>query len=167
MSAVTVDVPGRADFTPVDRPAGLGSGNEPAGTDKLVVAIGLGEALASLADAVPVFGRIEFENIVTPLKAVTQPATQEGILGPIAVADARPIRPTSFVESRVFWIDAAVDDADDQAFTVQSEFPAQPTIVIEQFEEVEAEIGRQRPDLVLPDFENFRQIGKLVSVCWV
>ncbi len=95
---------------------------------------------------------------------MTQPATQQGVLGPVALADARPVRLTSFVEPRVFGIDAAVDNADNHAFTAKPGFSAQPAIVVEQFEEVEAEVGRQRSDLVLPDFENFRKIGELVSI---
>ena len=72
-----VDVSRRANLARIDWPGILGAGDEIAGTDQLVIAVGLVEILARLADTDPVFRRLENELVVLLIEAAAQPAPEK------------------------------------------------------------------------------------------
>ena len=164
MRAVAVDVARRADLPAIDRPGILGAGDEVAGADQFVVAVSLVEGLAGLANAIPVFGRLEHEFVFELVEAPAQPAPEKGHLGPGTAAQARPVGFLRVRHRRVLRVDAAVDEADDDAVAVQSLGAAQATVRIEQSQEAGTEIGRQRPDLVLPDVQDLRHVFEFVRL---
>ena len=62
----------------------------------------------------------------------------------------------------MFRVDTAVDDGNNHPFTIEADRSAQTRLAIEQFEEVEAEIGCQRADFVFPDVQDLRKAVELV-----
>jgi len=65
---------------------------------------------------------------------------------------------------RVLRVDAAVDEADDDAVTIQSFRAPQSAVRVEQPQETGTEIGRQRPDLVFPDVQHLGHVLELVRL---
>ncbi len=131
MRAVAVYVARRPNLARIDRPGVLGAGDEIAGADQLVVAVGLVEALAGLADAVPVFRWLEDQLVFLLVEAAAQPAPEKRYLGPGAAAQAGSIGFLCVREGGVFGIDSAIDKANDNAIPVQPLGSAQSAVSVE------------------------------------
>ena len=68
------------------------------------------------------------------------------------------------VKRRVLRRDAAVDEADDDAITVQPLNAAQPLFAIEQLEKSRAVTSGERADLVFPDVQDFGQVFEFLCL---
>ncbi len=156
MRTVTVGVAGRTELARVDRAGGLGAFDEPADTNKFVVAVARVESLAGLTATVPVFGCIEFDNVGFVVEAAAQPLAEQCRRRPLAFAETRPVGPARVLQGRVFRRNAAVDDTDNEPFAIEPLCAAETGVAIEQFEKVETADGSQRTDFVLPDTGDLR-----------
>ena len=165
MRAVSVRIAGRANLAIVDRSRGKRAVDEPPGADHLAVAIGRLEVLAGDAGSAPVFGRVEGCHVRQLAIAPTQPATENRCLAPAGPARARPVGFAGVEQRRMLWRHATVDDADDDAVTVETGGRAQPTVCIEQLQERQALSYRHRANFVFPDVQDLGEILELLRLC--
>ncbi len=164
MSAVTVHIPRRSNFTGVDRARILRAVDEIAGTDQLVVTECVFKLLTALADAVPVLRRLEHQYVFELLESSAQPSAEQGILCPVTLTQLRPVGLARVAQRRVLGIDAAVNDPDDDVFAVQPSRAAKAAVIVEQPEEIETGPGRKRAHLVFPDMQDLRKALQLVRL---
>ena len=151
---MSVRITRRAYFVFVDR-AGLDSAvDKPACADYLVVAISSLEALSCDAGAVPPFGRLKIDDVISLAVAPAQPPAEECGLAPAAAACARHVGLTRILQGWVLGRDTAVDNADYDTLAIESRNASQPVLGIKQPEEGGGVTCRHGPYFVFPDIEH-------------
>ena len=164
MCAMSVRIACRENFAVVDRTRGFCAGHEIARTYELVVTGRVFKIFSGNAGAVPVNRWFEDQYIFALLEAPAEPLPKEGIFGPVTLALAGLVC-FGVLERRMLGRDAAIDDADDNVFTVEARRAAQPFVAGKKLKKIKAIVSRERADFIFPDVQYLRQAFEFVRLC--